>query len=49
VNPAEQLGGSKAFFAQTLAKNAQTIQIKFEQVGRHGGKVALEPRRYQRA
>jgi hypothetical protein len=37
VYPAEQLGGPKAFFAQTLAKNGQTIQVKFEKVGRHEG------------
>jgi len=48
VNPAEQLGGSKTLFAQTLTKNGQTIQIKFKKVGRHGGVVALEPRRDQR-
>jgi len=35
VDPAEQLGGSKAFFAQTLTKNGQTVEIKIKQVGRH--------------
>jgi hypothetical protein len=49
VNPAEQLGGPEAFFAQSLAKNGQTFQVKFEKVGRHGIGVALEPRRCQRA
>jgi len=36
VNPAEQLPGPEAFFAQALAKNGQTFQIEFEKVGRHG-------------
>jgi hypothetical protein len=29
VDPAEQLRGPKALFAQTLAKNGQTFQVKF--------------------
>ncbi len=36
VDPAEQLRGTKALFPQTLAKNGQTFQVEFEQVGRHG-------------
>jgi hypothetical protein len=48
VDPAEQLGGSKTLFAQALTKNGQTFQVEFEKVGRHGVKVALGPRRYQR-
>ena len=36
VDPAEQLDGPKALFAQTLAKNGQTFQVEFEKVGRHG-------------
>jgi hypothetical protein len=49
VNPAEQLGGPKALFAQSVTKNGQTFQVKFEKVGRHTDEVALEPRRDQRA
>jgi hypothetical protein len=48
VDPAEQLGGPKTLFAQPLTKNGQTFQVEFEKVGRHGVKVALGPRRYQR-
>jgi hypothetical protein len=35
MNPAEQLGGPKALFTQTFAKNGQTFKIEFEKVGRH--------------
>jgi len=33
VNPAKELRGPEAFFAQALAKNGQTFQIEFEKVG----------------
>jgi hypothetical protein len=49
VNPAEQLGGPKTLFTQTVAKNGQTFQVEFEKVGRHRVRVALGPRRNQRA
>jgi hypothetical protein len=35
VDPPEQLCGAKAFLAQALTKNGQTVEIKIKQVGRH--------------
>jgi hypothetical protein len=35
VDPPKQLCGAKAFFAQALTKNGQTVEIKIKQVGRH--------------
>ena len=35
VDPAEQLRGAEALFAQRVAERGQTLQIEIEQVGRH--------------
>jgi hypothetical protein len=35
VDPPKQLCSPKAFLAQALTKNGQTVEIKIKQVGRH--------------
>jgi hypothetical protein len=35
VDPAKQLGGAKALFAQPFAESGQALEIEVEQVGRH--------------
>ena len=35
MDPAKQLGGAEALFAQRFAKRGQTFQVEVEEVGRH--------------
>jgi len=44
MDPAKQLDGAKALFAQLLAPGGQTLKIEVEQVDRHGMVSALAQR-----
>jgi hypothetical protein len=43
VNPAKELRGAKALFAEPLAEGGQTVQIVVKKVGRHRSRQPAEP------
>jgi hypothetical protein len=44
MDPAKQLDGAKALFAQLFAKGGQALEVEVEQVGRHAHGVRADQR-----